>query len=267
MEKLMLHRAAALFEKKRDTICMMVLLTSLMTNQVAAASALLFLNACTASILAVMTEEDAREQTIDIRLLSILFTAMLFIAAYHAETAMFLQKVLCGTIFFRVLLLGTSLITTWQAEYRRKKHLLPIAIPEKIDDDAAQATGYIPIFMFVFILYLGIGTDFSSFIFSETAFALFLIKETMLPESFTLMGVSWLTLEWYFWQRERKKANIVWAFGGGDVLFLGFFAGHVGLSAILALFFLSLITRIAQGIIQTLLDHISEKSLTRSGGA
>ncbi|MBQ8698349.1 MAG: hypothetical protein IJ521_05065, partial [Schwartzia sp.] len=139
-----------------------------------------------------------------------------------------------------------------------------VAVPSSAcegDEDSGDRddhlVGYLPIFMVTFILYTGLGGDVASFVFSQASFVLAAAREIadFCPGlSFAEMAV-WAAMEGaVWWMEHRRGRQIVWAFGGGDVLFLGLFAGHIGFAPLLALYFLSLFTRVALAMIQFFLD-------------
>ncbi len=216
-----------------------------------------YLVAVMAFFLTLMIDEDAHEQTVDIALLSIIGVIMLFVSTLYGQSWAFLKDAVIGVCFFRFLLALTTFWLTF-----RTKSISPLYHKDLKDDlsslqSGGQATGYLPIFMVVFVLRLGLGESFAPFVFLHTAITLDIIEDLvgyypLLP----YFGITvWLMIEGILWWLEHMRTRqIVWAFGGGDVLFLGLFAGYLGLVQLLALYFLSLIARVVFSLLQFFLD-------------
>lgn len=241
-----------------EIIIVSFLLIFLMTYSLPFLSPTWFLTAAIAFFLLFMIEEDAYEQTIDLILLFIVASLMLTIAAFHGREQFFIKQMIIGGCFFRFLLVLTSLFSTYRS-------ISSAAISNKAwqEDPSSsfrerQIVGYLPVFAFVFILFLGFGEDFIPFIFSQAAFTVDTVKELVdfYPVLPYLGIVFWLSIESLLWWLEHKKRQqIIWAFGGGDVLFLGLFSGYLGLSALFSLFFLSLLARAMFSLAQFFIDH------------
>ena len=210
-----------------------------------------FFTAGVAVLLSFMIKEDARGQTVDLFLSCILAFLMFLMFAFHGQAQLFLKQMIIGGSFFRFLLVITSLWLTCRS--------VPVAVPSKAwkkdHENEDQAMGYLPIFMFVFILHLGFGEDFVPWVFSKAAFLVTVLEELIdfYPAlSYISIGM-WLFAESImYWIEHKKGRQIPWAFGGGDVLFLGLFSGYLGLSS---LFFLSLIVRVLFSLLQSLLQQ------------
>ena len=98
-------------------------------------------------------------------------------------------------------------------------------------------------------MYLGFGTVWASPVFGASSDFIFIIKE--LADVFPLammichFGILLFIVMVDIWTcfRFHDEKPFIWAFGGGDVIFLGLFAGYLGLGPLLAIYFLSLITQ------------------------
>lgn len=243
-----------------EIIIVSFLLIFLMTYSLQFLSPTWFLTAAIAFFLSFMIEEDAYEQTIDLILLFIVASLMLTIAIFNGREQFFIKQMIIGGCFFRFLLVLTSLFSTYHSissaailnkARRQEDYSLALGAEE-------QVIGYLPVFAFVFILFLAFGEDFAPFIFLQAAFTVDTVKELInfypiLP----YLGIAfWLSVESLLqWLEHIKRRQIVWAFGGGDVLFLGLFSGYLGLSALFSLFFLSLLARAMFSLAQFFINH------------
>lgn len=234
-----------------EIIIMGFFLIVLMTYPLPFLSPTWFLTAGIAVFFSVMIEEDAHEQTIDLVLLFIVASLMFFIAVFHGEEQRFIKDMILGGCFFRVLLVMPSLFVTCRSA--------TVAASRTDGQEAYSAhvekrpMGYLPIFTSVFVLYLGFGEAFSPFVFSQVSFMAAAIAELVdFYPALPYIGLTaWLMGEWLIWRMEyMKKCRIVWAFGGGDVLFLGLFSGYLGLVPLFSLFFLSLLARVVFALLQ-----------------
>lgn len=254
MERNTSPRAAAPSKFIASTLEIMVMdffLIVLMTYPLPFLSPTWFLTAGIAFFLSFMIEEDAHEQTIDLVLLFIVASLMFFLAVFHGEEQRFIKEMILGGYFFRFLLVITSLFVTCRSA--------PVAA-SRTDGQEAYFThaekrpmGYLPIFAFVFVLYLSFGEEFAPFVFSQASFMAAVIVELVnfYPALPYIGLVVWMIGEGLLCHMEyMEKRRIVWAFGGGDVLFLGLFAGYLGLAPLFSLFFLSLIARVTFALLQ-----------------
>lgn len=218
----------------------------LMAMRVEFAVVPLGLTAIAAVLLAFMTREDAKEQTVDLRLFAGLALVMLGLAAWEDKTGAFLLRAVFGVMFFRIFLLFLSVWTTWRAAYFSfLPKTLYVSGSEAAKESSARI-GYIPIFMLTVWLYMGLGESLAPIIFERTTEAAALIEEffAVFPVMLLFFTAVWLRFEWYFWRRGKNGQPIVWAFGGGDVLILGLFTAYLGTGALLAVFWLSLVIQI-----------------------
>ena len=246
MKKTMLHQEAAAFEEERELPLRDILffagsLAALMASKTEAGSFACHFAILAAFILAFMTEEDAHDQTIDLRHLSLLGAVLLVLSVFQSRAYDFARGLLCGTLFFASFRLLLSVWMTCRAgdgeAFSGKDEVGEEPEPEPM--------GYVPIFMLVFALYLGFGTDWASVVFQKAAMAAAIADETVAYFSWILaiaIAFYLLLTSWEVFRIYRRKP-IIYAFGGGDVLFLGLFAGHLGGGTLMALFFLSLIAQ------------------------
>ncbi len=254
MEKNTLPLAAVPFKfiaPMTEIISIAFLLIFLMTCSLQFLSPTWILTAAIAVFLSFMIEEDAYEQTIDLVFLFIVAALMLFISVFHGYEQLFIKQMIIGTCFFRFLLVLTSLWLTCRPS--------AAAVLNRIqqEDDPLnlknETIGYLPVFAIVFILYLGFGETFAPFVFSGIFFAITVLEDLIdFYPSLPYIGlILWFICEKILWEiKHKKRQQIIWAFGGGDVLFLGIFAGYLGLSPLFSLFFLSLIARIIFSLLQ-----------------
>ena len=239
-----------------EIMVMAFFLIVLMTYPLPFLSPTWFLTAGIAFFLTFMIEEDAHEQTIDLVLLFIVASLMFFLAVFHGEEQRFIKQILLGTCFFRFLFVVTSLWVTCRSApvAASQTDLAEEAYPTRIEE---RPMGYLPIFMFPFILSLGFGEDFAPFVFSQGAFMAAAITDLVdFYPTLPYIGFAvWLISEGLLWRMGyRKKRRIIWAFGGGDVLFLRFFSGYLGLVSLSSLFFLSLLTRVVFALVQFFIE-------------
>ena len=209
-----------------------------------------------AMLLSYMAWEDAFSQTVDLGLLFALACLMSCFTLFHGTAAAFFENAAIGACFFRFLLVSISFWLTCRSG--------SVVVPSHACEDAEDSgdrddhlVGYLPIFMVTFILYIGLGGDFASVVFSQASFVFSAVKEiaNFCPWILFVGMAVWAAMEGaVWWMEHRRGRQIVWAFGGGDVLFLGLFAGHIGFAPLLALYFLSLFTRVALAMIQFFLD-------------
>ena len=205
-----------------------------------------------AFLLALMTEEDAHNQTIDLFLLILLVSLFALLSAFQNRFDDFFCDSLIGLFLFSFLRLFLSVFITWREEY------VVLGFIDDSDsfnkDFSISATGYVPIFMLVFSLYAGFGTDLAAPVFYESAFLVSAFSDLFTYFPMVKFGVCVIYAMLFGWVllRSYKDEFVAWAFGGGDVLFLGLFSGFLGLSVLLALFFLSLVMQVALAGLQWL---------------
>lgn len=203
------------------------------------------LTAPLAVFLTVMIREDAFDQTVDLFILSFVAGLMFMLSAFYGQAFLFLADTIIGICFFRFLLAAASLWLTCRSD--------SVTVPSsdgKMNGGVGaneHPVGYVPIFMVVFVMFLGLGEAMAPPVFAQSRFAVSVANE--LAEFYPCLlyiGFSaWAVVEGLLWWLENKKRReIYWAFGGGDVLFLGVFSGYLGVATLLALFFLSLIARV-----------------------
>ena len=211
-----------------------------------------------ALLLSIMTEEDAKEQTIDIRCLVLLWAMFLSIAVFQDRALDFAHGLFGGTIFFGLLRLLLSFWLTWQSGNTGNARTLQ-ADDSPVDEAVTTQMGYLPIFMLVFLLYLGFGTEWASLVFHQSSVLVAIMDELIevFPGILEAAIVCWLFFTGWEIFRVCKREPFVCAFGGGDVIFLGVFAGHLGGGTLMALFFLSLIVQAILSIILTLVSKVS----------
>lgn len=239
-----------------EIIAIAFCLIVLMTHPLPFLAPIWFLTAGIAVFLSVMIEEDAHEQTIDLVLLFIVASLMLFVSVFQGEEERFVEDMILGGCFFRFLLVMPSLFVTCRSA--------PVAA-SCTDMQEAYSThvekrpmGYLPIFTSVFVLYLGFGEEFAPLIFSQASCMAAVIAELVdFYPALPYIGLTaWLMGEGLIWRMEyMKKRRIIWAFGGGDVLFLGLFAGYLGLVPLFSLFFLSLLARVVFALLQCWIER------------
>ena len=238
-----------------EIIVLAFLLVFLMASPSGFPSWGLVLHVFIAILLSIMTEEDAHEQTVDLRFLSILALFMAF--SSFGRIGDFIKCIFIGVCFFRFLLVAMSIYLTCRSA--------SVAVPSDAwrgdgsseEERQDQPAGYLPIFMVVFVLYLGFRENFAPVVFSQAFFVVDTISDIadFYPALLFISILCWLLSEAFlFWLIHSKKKQILWAFGGGDVLFLGLFAGYLGLAPLFALFFLSLIARTVFSLLQFFLD-------------
>ena len=210
---------------------------------------------CLAVCLLLMTKEDAAEQTIDMRCLFALAWILYFAYALEAPPHHFGFHALIGTLFFGILRLSLTFWLTWQTRERSGYTVSPLGKEEPTSNGQC---GYVPIFMLVFVLYLGWGTEWASFVFRQAAMSTSIMGELLeiFPEILVAAIIFWLLLTGWEVYRLYSGEPIVYALGGGDVVFLGLFAGYLGGGTLVALFFLSLI---AIGIVSGISNVLSGK--------
>jgi len=203
-----------------------------------------FLAMMAAFLLAIMTEEDAHEQTIDLRLLILLFLTFLFLAIVQKRLYVFFMDTFFGMFVFQFLRIVLSLWITWRAYGDMSES------GERTSKAVSPTIGYVPIFFLVFVMYLGFGTVWASPVFDASSDFIFIIKELAdvfpLAMMICLFGILLFIVMvdiWTFFRFHDEKP-FIWAFGGGDVIFLGLFAGYLGLGPLLALYFLSLVAQL-----------------------
>ena len=203
-----------------------------------------FLAMMAAFLLAIMTEEDAHEQTIDLRLLILLFLTFLFLAIVQKRLYVFFMDTFFGMFVFQFLRIVLSLWITWRADGDMSES------GERTSKAVSPTIGYVPIFFLVFVMYLGFGTVWASPVFDASSDFIFIIKElaAVFPQTMALcfMGFIFFMVFLDTWVAvySYHHKSFIWAFGGGDVFFLGLFAGYLGMELLLALYFLSLVAQL-----------------------
>ena len=199
-----------------------------------------------AVFLSMMTEEDARHQTVDVFFLAVLAVMMFLVSTFRGNQDVFVKDLIIGTCFFRFLLV---LISLWTTCYYPPVYIEDYLQDAEMSDEVAEThlMGYLPIFMIVFVFWLGLGDSFVPFVFAQSAFVFDVLKE--IADFYVLFP--WFSVAiWFFleailwWMEHKRKRLILWGFGGGDVLFLGIFSGYLGLAPLFALFFVSLFARV-----------------------
>ncbi len=213
----------------------------------------LVLNIAIAILLSFMIEEDAHEQTVDLYRLAFLAILMFLFSLVYNQSQRFIIHTITGLCLFRCLLTAISLCLT----FRSFPDTILSDSCEEADDSNNNLIGYLPIFMLVFVFSLGFGENFAPFVFTEANFVVEVITELLdfYPVFLYFFLIGWIFLEGISWWLEYVKGHqILWAFGGGDVIFLGLFAGYLGLASLLGLFFLSLIARLVFSLLQFLLN-------------
>ena len=241
MEKNMLPPAAAASEDKREipfrkVLFIAVPLASLMMSGMEdEVSCVLAISA--AVILAFMALEDAFERTIDLRFLLLLAVSFFYLAIMQDRYYDFFMDSAMGVLIFQAFRLLLSVWMTWRAGEES------LESGERTANTEPPVTGYIPIFLLVFVMYLGFGKAWALPVFDASSEFVFVMKELVdvFPGTMNFCCTGFLLL-WVAGYSCRKP--FIWAFGGGDVLFLGLFAGYLGLELILALYFLSLIAQL-----------------------
>ena len=198
---------------------------------------------CAAGILAIMSLEDAFEQTIDVRFLFLLMVTFFCLACMQDRYYDFFIEWVMGTFIFQSFRLLLSVWMTWRAGEDAQES------GERTAKTESPAIGYVPIFLLVFVMYLGFGTAWASPVFNASAEFISIIKELagVFPQAMNLCFMVFFLLiffldNWVAGYSHRKP--FLWAFGGGDVLFLGLFAGYLGMELLLALYFLSLVAQL-----------------------
>ena len=198
---------------------------------------------CAAGILAIMTLEDAFEQTIDLRCLLLLAVTFFYSACMQGRYDNFFMESVVGMFIFQSFRVLLSVWMTWRAGED-----IPESGKQAIKAES-PAIGYVPIFLLVFVMYLGFGTAWASPVFNASAEFISVIKELadVFPQTMALCMTGFLFLmvlvdTWVAVYSYHKP--FIWAFGGGDVFFLGLFAGYLGMEPLLALYFLSLVAQL-----------------------
>ena len=260
MERLTLPQEAAQFKfiiTAIEIAGLALLLMFLMAFTLEFLSSEWWLTLLLAVILAFMVKEDAREQTVDLYLLSILGFSMFMIAYFSGTTKFFLKHTIIGICFFRSLLSTLSLwLTLRSVSFPSQNNAIKKDILSSASDEN-HSIGYLPIFVIVFAISLCLGDSFAPSVFSQSVFIVDIIAELFdfYPALPYIVIFLWFSCEAFLWWLEHKRSHqILWAFGGGDVLFLGLFAGYLGLAPLFALFFLSLLARVVFFLIQFVLD-------------
>lgn len=238
-----------------EIIVLAFLLVFLMASPSGFSSWGLALHVLIAILLSIMTEEDAHKQTVDLRFLSILAIFMAF--GSFGRIGDFIKCIFIGLCFFRFLLVTMSIYLSCRSASVAVLSDVWRGDGSSEEERRDQPAGYLPIFMIVFVLYLGFGENLAPAIFSEAIFVVDTVSNIadFYPALPFISIFCWFLSEIIlFWLVYSKKKQILWAFGGGDVLFLGLFAGYLGLAPLFALFFLSLIARTVFSLLQFFLD-------------
>ena len=248
MEKNTLRPAAAASEDNRkcplrEILLITVPLGFLMMSGMDGDFFSCFLAMTAAFLFAVMTEEDAHEQTIDLRALFLLAVVFFCLACMQGRHYNFLMESVVGMFIFQSFRILLSIWMTWR-------------VGDDISESGKQtvkaespAIGYVPIFFLVFVMYLGFGTAWASPVFDASSEFISIIKElaAVFPQTIALcfMGFIFFMVFLDTWVAvySYHHKTFIWAFGGGDVIFLGLFAGYLGFGPLLAIYFLSLITQ------------------------
>ena len=248
MEKNTLRPAAAASEDNRkcplrEILLITVPLGFLMMSGMDGDFFSCFLAMTAAFLFAVMTEEDAHEQTIDLRALFLLAVVFFCLACMQGRHYNFLMESVVGMFIFQSFRILLSIWMTWR-------------VGDDISESGKQtvkaespAIGYVPIFFLVFVMYLGFGTAWASPVFDASSEFISVINELIdvFSADFYVCISLFFILIFFLenWMDVRSYHRpVIWAFGGGDVLFLGLFAGYLGMELLLALYFLSLIAQL-----------------------
>ena len=248
MAKNMLLPAAAASEDSRkrplrEILLIAVPLGSLMMSGIDGDLFSCFLAMMAAFLLAIMTEEDAHEQTIDLRALLLLAVVFFCLACMQGRHYNFLMESVVGMFIFQSFRILLSIWMTWRAGDDISKSEKQTVKAE------SPAIGYVPIFFLVFVMYLGFGTAWASPVFDASSEFISIIKElaAVFPQTIALcfMGFIFFMVFLDTWVAvySYHHKTFIWAFGGGDVIFLGLFVGYLGFGPLLAIYFLSLITQ------------------------
>ena len=141
MEKPMLRPEAAAFEEERELPLRDILffagsLAALMASETEAGSFACLFAILAAFILAFMTEEDAHDQTIDLRYLSLLGAVLLVLSVLQDRAYDFVCGLLGGSLFFASLWLFLSFWMTYRAEDSTDSTALPGK--EKVGDEPGR---------------------------------------------------------------------------------------------------------------------------------
>ena len=227
----------------REILFIAVLLSFLMMSGMDGDFFSCFLAMMAAFLLAFMTEEDAHEQTIDLRALLLLAVAFLSLACMQDRYDKFIMESVVGMLIFQSFRVLLSLWMTWRAGED-----IPASGKRTIKAES-PAIGYVPIFCLVFTMYLGLGTMWASPVFDASSEFISVINELIdvFSADFYVCISLFFILIFFLenWMDVRSYHRpVIWAFGGGDVLFLGLFAGYLGMELLLALYFLSLIAQL-----------------------